>query len=377
MVAAHLAVEGADQEPVQPQQADQEVAHRQLTVPCLCLLVDRGSAADNGRARRRVPRTTRRPPAAGRGRRPRSPAGGRRGAHGTGGGAGAGHDGGRRRCRRRDRRRTRPGRGSRPVVGAATCTTSGVATAAAARADHPPDVTTAGEPMRRGEHGRGSRAGVEPRGLRPPGSCGPCGDARTGCAPGAGAHAQPEAVHLVAAAVVRLVRTLAHELSPMVVRGGHAGGGQIARWRRTALVEASVDGSGFGRHRPPTRRWSGPGTSPGGAWTCGTRRHRVTEERYARRLRGVKSRPRAPAAAARRGCGYRPCGTAPPRGSAGPDSLWIASCSAPRGAGLCSTLVEFPRVRVGPASPRSPQSVGHGARSGPLTCGDPVSAGPP
>ena len=34
-----------------------------------------------------------------------------------------------------------------------------VATAAAARADHPPDVTTVGEPMRRGEHGRGSRAG--------------------------------------------------------------------------------------------------------------------------------------------------------------------------------------------------------------------------
>jgi hypothetical protein len=45
-------------------------------------------------------------------------------------------------------------------------------------------------------------------------------------------------VHLVAPAVVRLVRTLAHEVSPMVVRGGHAGGGQIARWRQTALVES-------------------------------------------------------------------------------------------------------------------------------------------
>src|SRR5580765_3214103 len=111
-------------------------------------------------------------------------------------------------------------------------------------------------------------------------------------APGTGAHAQPEAVHLVAAAVVRLVRTLAHELSPMMVRGGHAGGGQIARWRRTVLVEARSMDRGFGRHRPPTRRWSGPGASPGGAWTCGTRRHRVTEERYARRLRGVKSRAR-------------------------------------------------------------------------------------
>ena len=56
-----------------------------------------------------------------------------------------------------------------------------VAAAASARADHQPEVTTAGEPMGRGKHGRGARAGVEPRGLRPPGSCGPCGDVRTGC----------------------------------------------------------------------------------------------------------------------------------------------------------------------------------------------------
>jgi hypothetical protein len=34
-----------------------------------------------------------------------------------------------------------------------------VAAAAAAPADHPPEVTSMGEPMRRGEHGRGSRAG--------------------------------------------------------------------------------------------------------------------------------------------------------------------------------------------------------------------------
>ena len=33
MVAADLAVQRADQQPVEPQQADQDVPHRQLTVP--------------------------------------------------------------------------------------------------------------------------------------------------------------------------------------------------------------------------------------------------------------------------------------------------------------------------------------------------------
>src|SRR5262249_62415989 len=34
VVAAHLAVERADQESVEAEQTDQEVAHRQLTLPC-------------------------------------------------------------------------------------------------------------------------------------------------------------------------------------------------------------------------------------------------------------------------------------------------------------------------------------------------------
>jgi len=127
-----------------------------------------------------------------------------------------------------------------------------VATAATARADHPPDVTTVGEPMRRGEHGRGSRAGGRAAGGSDRQALAALAPTRgQDAAPGTGAHAQPESVHLVAAAVVRLVRTLGHELSPMVVRGGHAGGGQIARLATDSAGRNSVTGSGL-RPAPPT-----------------------------------------------------------------------------------------------------------------------------
>ena len=299
MVAAHLAVERADQEPVQLQQADQEVAHVSSPSPAWSTEAPLQTTVELG-AEFRVRR------------------GGRR-REGADDHLAAGREDGEALTAQMaepaldtmaddgvadDATHDEPDpSGIGPVV-THDVDDQEVAAAAAARADHPPDVTTVGEPMRRGstdaDHEPGSsRAGSDRQAL-----AALAATRGQDAAPGTGAHAQPEAVHLVAAAVVRLVRTLAHELSPMVVRGGHAGGGQIARWRRTALVEAR-SGSGFGRHRPPTRRWSGPGTSPGGAWTCGTRRHRVTEERYARRLRGVKSRP---AASDRRpaGCGYPP-----------------------------------------------------------------------
>jgi hypothetical protein len=108
-------------------------------------------------------------------------------------------------------------------------------------------------------------------------------------APGAGAHAQPESVHLVAAAVVRLVRTLAHDISPM-------GQGRVTPALRSdrPLASGGADGNdrgpvvstGTARPRAPDH----PGRGARATWTCGTRRHRVTEERYARPLRQVKSR---------------------------------------------------------------------------------------
>src|SRR6478735_396211 len=135
----------------------------------------------------------------------------------------------------------------------------------------PPWVSRCGAGSTDAGHERGSsRAGSDRQALAALAAA-----LRQDGAPGTGAHAQPEAVHLVASAVVRLVRTLAHEVSPMVVRGGHAGGGQIARWRQTALVE-SLEASAGTAH--PRAGGTAPGTNPGGAWTCGTRRHRVTDE---------------------------------------------------------------------------------------------------
>ncbi len=85
---------------------------------------------------------------------------------------------------------------------------------------------------------------------------------------GAGPHAKAETVHLVTATVVRLVGTLAHGYISECFEGCplHYEGGV---WR-------------FGRHRPPTRP---PG---GGSWTCGTRRHGATGQRYAVAEVGVK-----------------------------------------------------------------------------------------
>lgn len=109
----------------------------------------------------------------------------------------------------------------------------GVAATAPAVARDTAQVGAAAEAMRLREHGR-EGTGAESRAVEPEGSDSEAlaALATTGGqdgASGAGAHAQPEAVHLVAAAVVRLVRTLAHELSPMV-RDGQAGSfGWIAR----------------------------------------------------------------------------------------------------------------------------------------------------
>ena len=87
-------------------------------------------------------------------------------------------------------------------------------------------------------------------------------------AAGAGAHPQAEAVHLVTAAVVRLVRTLAHEEISETVRvcevWGRARG---VGWHRPSagaiLVAPPDDPAGAGLLR-----------GVGGAWTCGTGRHR-------------------------------------------------------------------------------------------------------
>ena len=258
MVAADLSVERADQEPVQPQQADQQVAqsaHRPSPVPCgsteapLQTTVELRAEFRVRRARRRregaddhvaagresvealaaqVPEPALDPV---RGTAlPTDPADDEPdpGRVASGRAPGRGRPGGRRRC--------------------------------GARADDASDVTAVGEPMRRGEHGRGvtscgsSRAGSDSQALAALAAT----RGQDGAA-GAGAHAQAEAVHLVATAVVRLVRTLAHgslrwwsgAVTPAAARSP-VGDGQ--RWSK--LVTAI---GGFGRHRPPTRRWSGPG----------------------------------------------------------------------------------------------------------------------
>ncbi len=252
-----------------------------------------------------------------------------------------------------------------------------VAAAAATRADHPPDVTTVGEPMRRGEHGRGSRAGVEPRGLRPPGSCGPCGGARTRWLRPARVRMRSRKPctlwrrRLFGWYVRLLTRSLRWWSGAVTPAAARSPVGDRQRWSKLGRWIGASAGTAH-----PRAGGTAPGTSPGGAWTCGTRRHRVTDERYARRLRGVKSRPRR-GPAARDGCGYRPSGTPPAAGSVGlPTSLWIASCSGPRGRGYVRPSSSFPAF----GSDQGPAAAAAGGRRRvpwPLTCGDPVSAGPP
>ena len=371
VVAADLAVQRADQRTGTAAAGRSGRSARQLTVPCLSPRLrcrQRSSSAPSSGVRRV------------RGRR--------QGAHDH---LAAGREVGealtaqvaqpaldmmadRRRCRR-ERPTTNPTRRGPTGRDAATWTTSRSPPLRRPRADHPPDVTTVGQPMRRGEHGRGSRPGSSRAGSDRQALAALAAARGQDGAPGAGAHAQPEAVHLVAPAVVRLVRTLAHEVSPMVVRGGHAGGGQIARWRQTALVESwsmRTEASAGTAH--PRAGGTAPGTNPGGAWTCGTRRHRVTDERYAWRLRGVKSTsaPTARPAPVETG---RPESSMPPVSRAS-RSLWIASCSGP------SAGVMFDPRRVSPRSgrtraPRPPHQVAGDEFTWPLTCGDPVSAGQP
>ena len=299
MVAADLAVERADQRAgracSRPIRRYFTSAHRPLGP------ARRGSAGDNGRGRRRVPRTTLRA-AAGRARTTSSAAGRERrealpaqvaepALHPVADdGVADGLD--------RPRSPTRAGRPGR-LVGAAGARRGCRCRCAGPRATTRRRSATAGEPMRRGQHGRGTAGRAA--GLRRPGSCGPCGDARTGwcarhgCACAAGIRA-PCGGGGCSAGTYACSRALSD-------------GGQGRSRRRSARSPVGVGrrwsrlGSdrGFGRHRPPTRRRAASGRPA--AWTCGTRRHRVTEERYARRLRrgqiATGRRPARPAA-----CGY-------------------------------------------------------------------------
>jgi hypothetical protein len=73
--------------------------------------------------------------------------------------------------------------------------------------------------------------------------------------------------------------------------------GPVVRWTRTVLDETACrwwNGVSAGTAHPRSALEFSPANRP---WTCGTRRHRVTEERYARRSRQVKSSSRRPAAA--------------------------------------------------------------------------------
>jgi len=118
-------------------------------------------------------------------------------------------------------------------------------------------VVTSDEAMLHREHGRGTtrpNEGRSSRGSDREALAALAASSGQDRAARAGAHAQPEPVRLVTAAVVRLVRTLAHEFSPMVRDGSRRRFGQIARWRGTELVETQMGVCGFGRHRPPTHR---------------------------------------------------------------------------------------------------------------------------
>jgi hypothetical protein len=90
--------------------------------------------------------------------------------------------------------------------------------AAAPGARDPTQVVTAGEAVLRGEHGRqGTRraTGWSSRGSDREALAALAATRGQDRPARAGAHAQPEPVRLVTAAVVRLVRTLAHDFSPI------------------------------------------------------------------------------------------------------------------------------------------------------------------
>ncbi|AJR18878.1 hypothetical protein KR76_00172 [Pimelobacter simplex] len=102
-------------------------------------------------------------------------------------------------------------------------------------------------------------------------------------ATGAGAHPQSETVHLVTATVVGLVRPLAHESASQIqVREGSC--------RQPPARPDRGPAQHVGRHRAATTTPRGAGRS----WTCGTGRHRLTDQRYAEPGSGVKpTGPRA------------------------------------------------------------------------------------
>ena len=252
-----------------------------------------------------------------------------------------------------------------------------VAAAAASRADDLPEVTTVGEAMRRGEHGRGSRAG------------------------GRAARAQ----------TARLLRPLRRREDRMGARRGCAcaGGsrapcdGDGCSAGTYACSRALSDGGqGRSRRRQPDRpfgdrqRWSNADRAPteagqGTGASAGTAHPRAVERPRNRPGRSVDMRhPSTPGdrrtvrvASPRRQIGCRPLRLGPATvrtGRPGPlrppvpqtsGSLWIASCSG------TAPGVMFEARRVSPRSgrtrvPRSPFPAGRRWDTWPLTCGDPV-----
>jgi hypothetical protein len=193
-------------------------------------------------------------------------------------------------------------------------------------------VVTAGEAVRRREHGRGGTLTKEGRSSRASSHCQALaalaaarGQDR---ASGAGAHAQPESVHLVTTAVVRLVRTLAHGFSPMRVKGGRPGG---------------LAGCAVNRHRPPTRSASIPAGVAGDM----DMRHPSTpgDRETVRAAAPAGQIPSAPDYGMWKTAGHATAVQPLPQAFR---NLWIAPCRVPRTA-LCSRLVEFPRVRLSPS----------------------------
>ena len=113
-----------------------------------------------------------------------------------------------------------------------------------------------------------------------------------------------------------------------------------------------------------------PGTSPGGAWTCGTRRHRVTDERYAWRSlrRQIEPRHRRPSP----GHGAdRPSRAPRTTGSADLQQPVDSVLLGPRTEGYVRASSSFPAFR----SDQGPTATAPGGQmrdTWPLTCGDPV-----
>ena len=247
------------------------------------------------------------------------------------------------------RRRTGARPGCRPRCGGPRATT---------RRRSPPRVRRCGA----GSTDARSRSRVEPRGLRPPGSCGPCGDARTGSQ-------RPARVRMRSRNPCTLWR---RRLFGWYVRlltsslrwwsgTDHAGGRPDRPMASDSAGRNPVTGIGVsaGTAHPRTGPRERPRTGRDGAWTCGTRRHRVTEERYARRLRRVKSRP----GAGRVRAGPVDIGrarTPPIAGSpqAVPASLWIASCSAGSRRGYVRPSSSFPAFGSDPPPTAATESRG-------------------